>query len=245
MHERDDPLPPTPAAGAPAPGSRPAAAADVAVLHEEHVASLAERLEHDLRVEEHTAQRILDAARRRFALVGIRRTTMDDIAAEAGVGRATLYRRFAGRDDVVLATVAREFQGFAHDVDARMRALDDPRDRFIEGFVAIVRAARTHPLLQRLLEIEPDLVLPFLTTQGALLLRFNRSFLAEHLAAGQRAGLLRAELDPDLVAELIVRLCHSLLLSPSGLIDADDDESLRSLGRRYLAPVLFARPAAD
>jgi AcrR family transcriptional regulator len=186
-----------------------------------------------------TSERILDAAQQRFLLAGIRRTTMDDIAEAAGLGRATLYRRFAGRDDIVLATIAREFERFAHAVEEQMHAFDDPRDRFIEGFVAIVHAAHTHPLLSRLLEVDPDLVLPFLTRQGGVILSFNRTFLADHLRTGQRYGVIREDLDPDEVAELSVRVCHSLLLTPGGLIDAGDRERLRSVARRYLAPILF------
>ena len=187
-----------------------------------------------------TSERILDAAQQRFLLVGIRRTTMDDIAEAAGLGRATLYRRFAGRDDIVLATIAREFERFAHAVEQQMQAFDDPRDRLVEGFVAIVHAAHTHPLLTRLLEVDPELVLPFLTQQGGIILRFNRDFLADHLRAGQRYGVIREDLDPDEVAELSVRICHSLLLTPRGLIDAADRERLRAVAHRYLAPILFA-----
>ena len=186
-----------------------------------------------------TAERILDAAEHRFLLVGIRRTTMDDIAEAAGLGRATLYRRFAGRDDIVLATIAREFERFAHAVEEQMHAFDDPRDRFVESFVAIVHAAHTHPLVRRLLEVDPDLVLPFLTQQGGVILRFNRTFLADHLRVGQRYGVILEHLDPDEVAEFIVRVCHSLLLTPTGMIDAGDRERLRSVARRYLAPILF------
>ncbi|MTV25850.1 helix-turn-helix transcriptional regulator [Nitriliruptoraceae bacterium ZYF776] len=50
-----------------------------------------------------TSRRILAAAVERFSLFGIRRTTMDDVAAAAGIGRATLYRRFSGRDEIVRA----------------------------------------------------------------------------------------------------------------------------------------------
>lgn len=185
------------------------------------------------------AERILDAAQQRFLLVGIRRTTMDDIAEAAGLGRATLYRRFAGRDDIVLATIAREFERFAHAVEEQMHAFDDPRERFVEGFVAIVHAAHTHPLLRRLLEVDPDLVLPFLTKQGEVILRFNRTFLADHLRDGQRYGVIGDHLDPDEVAEFIVRVCHSLLLTPTGMIEAGDRERLRCIAQRYLAPILF------
>ena len=62
------------------------------------------------------SERILEAAREELSAYGLRRTTLDDIAARAGVGRATLYRRFANRDTLLAALVAREARAlFAHD----------------------------------------------------------------------------------------------------------------------------------
>src|SRR5207245_9242227 len=72
------------------------------------------------------AERILDAAREELAAYGLRRTTLDDIAARAGVGRATLYRRFAGRDTLLAALVAREARRLIAYVDAQMRTHDSP-----------------------------------------------------------------------------------------------------------------------
>ena len=48
-------------------------------------------------------QRILDAARRLIAKRGVRRMTLDGVATEAGVGRATLFRRFPDRGALLLA----------------------------------------------------------------------------------------------------------------------------------------------
>lgn len=190
-------------------------------------------------VDDATAARILDAALDRFTTFGVRRTTMDDIAAEAAIGRATMYRRFAGRDDIVRAVILREMARFIGEVDAAVQAIDDPLERFVEGFVATLREAREHPLLRRLLEVEPDLLLPFLTVQGTPALTLSRAYLAQELRTSQSLGHIRADVDVDLVAEMLVRLCQSLLLTPEGLIRLDDDAGLRQLGRAYLAPALF------
>lgn len=194
-------------------------------------------------VDDPTSARILDAALDRFTTFGIRRTTMDDVAAAAGVGRATVYRRFAGRDDIVRAVILREMARFIAEVDAALQPIDDPLERFVEGFVATLRQARDHPLLRRLLEVEPDLLLPFLTTEGAPALTLSRAYLASEFDRIQAEGHIRDGVDVELVAELLVRLCQSLLLTPEGRIRLDDDAGLRQLARDHLAPSLFTRRA--
>jgi AcrR family transcriptional regulator len=197
------------------------------------------RAAEELQIEDDTSRRILDAAVERFTRFGIRRTTMDDVAAAAGVGRATLYRRFAGRDEIVRASVTREMARFVTNVHGAVRDLDDPGEQLVEGFVTILRAAREHPLLNRLIETEPEYLLPFLTTQGGPVLAMCRDYLAGQLAAAQRAGTMVADLDPSVVAELVVRLSQSLLLTPTGVIDADDEDGLRRVARACFLPALF------
>lgn len=194
-------------------------------------------------VDDATSTRILDAALDRFTTFGVRRTTMDDIAATAGIGRATVYRRFAGRDDIIRAVILREMGRFIDEVDAAVQRIEGPIDRFVEGFVATLRHAREHPLLRRLLEVEPDLLLPLLTLQGAPGLSLSRAYLADEFRQSQADGHIRSDVDVDLVAEMLVRLCQSLLLTPAGRIELDDDAGLRHLARAYLAPALFTARA--
>ncbi|MGF1624294.1 MAG: TetR/AcrR family transcriptional regulator [Alphaproteobacteria bacterium] len=52
-------------------------------------------------------EQIADAARSLFARFGYRRTSMDDIAREAGVAKATLYLHFSGKEDVFRTMMAR------------------------------------------------------------------------------------------------------------------------------------------
>lgn len=206
--------------------------------------SFPSRVRRAAEIDDATSRRILDAAVARFATVGIRGTTMDEIAEAAGVGRATLYRRFAGRDELVRATVLRELATFVADVDARVEDLDGPLEQFVEGFAAILVSARGHPLLRRLLELEPDLILPVLTVQAGPVLELGREYLAGRFLDAQRDGSMRGDVDPRIVAELLVRLCQSLLLTPDDLlIDPDDEEGLRRLAHAYLAPTLFTAPA--
>ena len=113
-----------------------------------------------------THEKILDAATRLFADEGIRATGIDRVIAEAGVAPMTVYRHFAGKDDLVTATLERwseRWLGWLRheawlagaDPAARLEALWDALEKWFadEGFrgsyvanVAIeLRARPGHP----------------------------------------------------------------------------------------------------
>jgi TetR/AcrR family transcriptional regulator, repressor for uid operon len=82
---------------------------------------------------------LLIAAARRFVEVGIRRTTMEDIARDAGAGKATLYRHFANKDAVVDALVAREADRFVRALNAAIETGGDAAGKLEAAFLAGVR----------------------------------------------------------------------------------------------------------
>src|SRR5687767_11081360 len=107
-------------------------------------------------------ERVLDAALRCIARWGVAKTTLDDIAREAGCSRATVYRLFPGGKDVVLdAVVGRElrqfFEGLAAELD---RCRDDLEELLVAGVTFASRGIRDHGVLQLLLRHEPEVILP-------------------------------------------------------------------------------------
>src|SRR4029077_6348142 len=114
------------------------------------------------------------------------------------------------------------------------------RQRLGEGFVTILNAARGHALVTRLLATEPGSILPAATIEGGELLAAARDYLARHLRAAQRSGELH-RFDPAPVAELVVRLTVSFLLTPDSCIALDTDDDARAFVRTYLLPVLLRR----
>jgi AcrR family transcriptional regulator len=83
-----------------------------------------------------TEEVIVDAAEDCFATLGVRRTTIEEIAAAAGVSRITVYRRVGGRDDIVLAVLVRTTERFLARLRPRLMA-----QRTLEGaLVVLVRS---------------------------------------------------------------------------------------------------------
>jgi AcrR family transcriptional regulator len=180
-----------------------------------------------------TTARILDATLDQFLLVGLRRTTIDDVARRAGVGRVTIYRRVGQKHELVEAVIHREVRRVTAAVGAAIAPLQSAEERVVEAFVVGLRALREHPLLQRLLETEPEDLLPYLTVDAGASLAVARRFLAQQIRAAQPRGG-----EPELVAEILTRLAQSLVLTPAGGIPLDDERRMRSFARACLAPIV-------
>ena len=94
-----------------------------------------------------------------------------------------------------------------------------------------------HPLFDRLLRSEPEVLLPLFTVNGGPALELYRSLLAELLRAEIQAGRA-ATADPDRVAEVIARLAISLVLTRDGTVSLDVPESMAALVKHVLLPIL-------
>jgi AcrR family transcriptional regulator len=186
-----------------------------------------------------TRERILDAALQQFQTFGLRRSTVEDVARRARVTRVTVYRHFSNKRDLTLAVIQRETRRALEAIEGVMASLPSVEEQLVEGFVVTLRTAKNHPLLRRLLDTEPEVVLPYLTLEAAPIHAFARTLLARRLRHAQRAGTLGA-FDADVVAELLVRAVQSFLLTPDGLIDLSTDRKARAFAKRYVFPPLAA-----
>ncbi len=187
--------------------------------------------------------RVAVAALDEFAEHGIRRTSMEDIARRAGVSRMTVFRRFASKQRLVEVVIAREVHRGMQELDLLWEGAETLEDRLVAGFEFAGRYVRGHPLFDRLLRGEPDVLLPPLTFDGGPVLELYRSLIANRLQAEVNAGRA-ATTDLDGVAEVIARLAISLLLTRDGTITLDDPHSVRRLVNLTLLPMLQPHPTS-
>ena len=187
--------------------------------------------------EDPMSQRILDAALALVAASGLRHLTMDDVAARAGVGRMTVYRRFGSRQQLTDALAVRECRRCLGEIGAAL----DPAKPIDEGaadlFVATLRVIREHPLLERLARVEPDALLYELNRDGSAVFRLVCDFLVAQIRVAQGAGEL-IDVDPEPLAEIAVRLGASFVLMPDSVIAAGDERRTRETIRALIAPLL-------
>jgi AcrR family transcriptional regulator len=164
----------------------------------------------------------------------MRRMSMADIARRAAVSRATLYRRWPNVAAVVGELTTREFARVLPPAFATAAT----RRGIVDAVVATVRAVRTHPLTRKIIEVDPEFLLPYLLerrgTSTAAQLELLTAALRradDSVRKGNRAVLSRA----------IWLAAWSFTLT--GPVLADDKVSLATLDRelrtmldRYLQP---------
>lgn len=110
---------------------------------------------------------VLDAAARCLASHGIAATTLDDIAEEAGVSRATVYRYVGGRDDIVRAVIARESQVVLERLESVVSAATTVEAAIAEVVETALTAIAASPVLGRLSTVDLPDTLPFVTIEAA------------------------------------------------------------------------------
>ena len=181
--------------------------------------------------------RVAAAALDEFAEHGIRRTSMEDVARRAGVSRMTVFRRFASKQRLIEIVIAREVHRGMQELDLLWEGAQTLEDRLVAGFEFAGRYVRGHPLFDRLLRSEPEVLLPPLTLDGGPVLELYRSLIANRLQVEVNAGRA-ASTDIDGVAEVIARLAISLLLTRDGTITLDDPQSVRRLVKLTVLPML-------
>ncbi|MEU6706695.1 TetR/AcrR family transcriptional regulator [Streptomyces wuyuanensis] len=186
---------------------------------------------------------VLDAARDCVLAVGVRRTTLTDVARRAGVSRMTLYRRWPDVRTLVGDLMTREWIALA--VGAMPPADQDvpTRTRLVDGLVAGVAAFRAHPLFDKIVDVDPELLLPYVldrrgASQDALL-----GLITGALAEGRADGSVRQS-HPDLQARSLLLVVQSFAMSLRTMTEPDDPEltdaafleELRTLLERTLTP---------
>jgi AcrR family transcriptional regulator len=184
--------------------------------------------------------RILAAALEQAELVGLRRSTMDDVARRSGVGRATLYRRFltkaALNEAIVLSEVRRFLEGSAL-AQSRGATFED---RMVYGTVFTVTFMREHTLVKKLLRTEPETILPSLTVDAGPLIDFATDQSVVWLRSelyGNSATTPAQERHLRTVSELQTRLTLSFIVTPHTSINLATIDDTRAYVRDYLLPM--------
>ncbi len=189
-------------------------------------------------------ERIRAAALSCIARRGLSKTTVDDVARQAGVSRATLYRVFpGGKDTLVDAVLGREIARFFADLAVELRRHDEAEALLVAGVGRALRFLADHEALHAVLATEPGLVLSQVAFHrlGPVLdaaTGFAAPFLVPHVPACD-PDPERTALD---VAELLVRVVLSHALQPSPRLDPHDDASVARYVRAHLLPALLAEP---
>jgi AcrR family transcriptional regulator len=166
---------------------------------------------------------------------GLSRITVEEVAREAGVSRASVYRWFpGGREQLVEEAITWEVGRFLARVDAASAGAPDFATRLEQALAVAHRLIEDHEVLQLLLDPEPRALLPQLRDSGPLAVAVIR----EDVARALEGETLQPGVRIDEAADFIARLFLSFVVNP-GTVDFDDPVEVRGLVRsRMLAGIL-------
>jgi len=182
-------------------------------------------------------QRLLDSAETCYAQFGLTKTTMEDVARWAGLSRATVYRYFENRDDLLMGVVEREARRTAADIGLRIRSIRDPGKYIVEGILQSLAEIPKRPALSMLFLADAVGVTSRLLLTSERLVSIGLELLLPVIEPAREKGLLRDSVDVDTTIEWIFRILTSYLTVPSPL--ASSEEDMRDLLRRMLLPALL------
>ncbi|PXY30926.1 TetR/AcrR family transcriptional regulator [Prauserella muralis] len=172
---------------------------------------------------------LLDAARQCVLTAGVRRTTLAEIARTAKVSRMTLYRRFPDVRSILAALMTREFGSLLRGVASKVRTARDARDRLVRSAVAGVRALVADPLMRTVLDVDAELVLPYITQRLGATQRLAEEVLRSLIVAGHQDGSVRrGDVAAQVRAVLLVVQSFVLSLRPA-TADVGEDALLDEL----------------
>jgi AcrR family transcriptional regulator len=163
---------------------------------------------------------------------GLGKTTSDDVAREAGCSRATLYRYFGDKQQLVSAAL----RGEAERVMARVQAAAGATTTLEDAVVTILTTAgeelRDNPALSFVAAFEPERLLPHLTFSG------GDRFLARATAALAPSLERFVGADAERAAEWIARIGLTLWLCPTGPVSMYDRDQVRTYVQGFVLPAI-------
>lgn len=183
---------------------------------------------------------LLNAARECLLAVGWRRTTMTDVARRAGVSRMTVYRRWPDMQMLIADLMTREL------TDGGTRIELAP-ERITAGVLAraiadAARSVRDNDLFRKVVDVDPELLLPYLLVRRGRTQDTFLESLATAIAAGQRLGSVRPG-DAELLARTVLLAAYGFVFSAHTMTEPADDsrsvdaffDELARMLERYLS----------
>ena len=154
----------------------------------------------------------LDAVADSSRAIGVRRTTRADVARRAGLSRSTLYTHFTDVRQAAAALLTRELVAMLSTESERGDRGATARQQLVEHSVAMAGAVPDHPLIERILEVDAELLVPYLVTKLGSSQRAVLDTVQALVVEGQADGSVR-DGDPSLLSFTTFLITQSFVIS--------------------------------
>jgi AcrR family transcriptional regulator len=182
-------------------------------------------------------ERLLDAAEGCLEQFGPQKTSMEDVARAAGMSRATVYRYFANRDALLLGVASRQASNLAAEAIRYLGQFNTISDWLVEGLLFTLREIPKRPVFAALVTSLDSSAASKLLLGSSGMIQIGVDVLRPMFANAKEQGLLRDDVDIDMLIEWLLRVLWTYLNAPSQV--ATDEDSMRKLFHMMLIPAVL------
>ena len=155
-------------------------------------------------------QQIVEAARGHFFSHGFRSVTMDDLAAELGISKKTLYTHFPGKIELLEAVLADKFAGVETKLNEVMRAHPHDFSTALHELLVNTQLELDEikpPFVRDMRQKAPQVFKVIERRRAALIERFFGKLFVE----GQRTGMVRKDVPVKLIIEILLTIVQAIM----------------------------------
>lgn len=171
---------------------------------------------------------VTDAALGCFGRYGIAKTTMDDVAREAGISRATLYRQVESREALLHATIRAEARRITTLVEEATSGVAETPELLAAVLGVLAAELAEHEVLHNLLETEPEQLLAPLSEDQPYVLEMISSYCGPAVRRSIAAGELDRA-DADATVDYVSRMLVLFAVERSDRVDLATAEGCRDV----------------
>ena len=182
-------------------------------------------------------ERLIDAAEACFERYGVMKTTVEDVAGEARVSRATVYRYFEGRDELLLGVLMREGRRFLDRLAAILASEADFGIALTEGILFTIAGIRGDDKLALLFTSDAAGTTGSVAGASEAIFALTTEFMRPFIEAAATSGQLRPGLEVDEASEWMLRTVLSFLMV-QGPVERDESTLRRYLTTYFLPAVV-------
>lgn len=180
---------------------------------------------------------LIEAAAQCFSRLGVNKTTIEDVANDANVSRATVYRYFKDRDDLVLGVMLRQAEGHLKRMRTEIAKASTPGQALTEFIVLTARRSKIDPHIEMLFSTNLAGFSTRVAGASTALFSLITDFVRPVIEDAERDGLLRDGVTVDGAGEWTLRTILSMMSvdGPHGR----SEKRIRELTETYFVPALF------
>ena len=171
---------------------------------------------------ERTRENILDAALHCYQEQGINDTAMEDVARQAGVGRATLYRHFSNQEALLMEVMTRNVEQLQQVMASSLKSSTLPEEYFVEAALLIIRECHERSLTAFLFRDEASITAINKITFSPAMVAMGDNLIDPFYQRAKAEGILRDWVTKALLQEWTSRLLLSFLTNPSPHLNTEN-----------------------